>query len=318
MTVFRLAWFPILKQMEKALGDDLLTTLYMSFNGPRVGRRAGRLIKGELDMTDLRLALTGDGKHYREYFETPEGKEYLPAILVSFPYLPAFLKEKHKYHYRSWALDSGGFSMQQDLGVSIDIDEYAETCLDLFKNDPTLVEVFTLDELNDIDKTLKNTERLWSAGVPAIPVYHAGEPKDYLQHLKKVFPGKIALGGVAKEKGKKKMLWAQDFFAEVWPMRVHGLGFGAEEPLMALPFHSVDTSSWEAGPCRFGNWRAFKAQGASMSIRGSDQDLRAEVLWYLKLERKAQSRWRKELQRLEANSAPWPLRTMRKKPRRKR
>ena len=37
-----------------------------------------------------------------------------------------------------------------------------------------------------------------------------------------------------------------------------------------------------------------------MSVRGSSQNLRAEVEWYLELEKKAQVRWRKEMELLES------------------
>ena len=36
-------------------------------------------------------------------------------------------------------------------------------------------------------------------------------------------------------------------------------------------------------------------------MRGSRQNLRAEVEWYLDLERRARERWRKEMQKLEAD-----------------
>ena len=56
---------------------------------------------------------------------------------------------------------------------------------------------------------------------------------------------------------------------------------------MALPWDSVDATNWELGPCKFGQWRSF----GKMSVRGSKQNLRAEVEYYLKLERKARRKF---------------------------
>lgn len=49
--------------------------------------------------------------------------------------------------------------------------------------------------------------------------------------------------------------------------------------------------------CGFGRWRAFG--GAKISVRGSSQNLRCEVLYYLDLEEKARKKWKKEMELLE-------------------
>lgn len=50
--------------------------------------------------------------------------------------------------------------------------------------------------------------------------------------------------------------------------------------------------------CKYGQWKAFGTQ--RVSVRGSKQNLRAEVEWYLDLERRARDRWKKEMLKLEA------------------
>ena len=65
---------------------------------------------------------------------------------------------------------------------------------------------------------------------------------------------------------------------------------------MAVPWHSVDSTNWEIGPCAFGRWQKFGA----LSVRGSNQDLRCEVKFYLDLEAKARVRWKKEMKELAA------------------
>jgi hypothetical protein len=212
-----------------------------------------------------------------------------PALLVSFYYLKNFLKYQKEYQYRDWALDSGAFSAHS-LGKTIDLIQYIECCKNLRKTDKSLAEIFALDVIGDWKASIKNTERMWAEGIPAIPCYHFGEPEAALMHLKKNSP-KIALGGCAKMKGSIKNEFVRQCFSRVWPHKVHGFGFGSESAIMGFPFHSVDSTSWELAACGFGNWRAF----GKMSLRGSSQNLRSEVEWYLNLEAKARTRWRNEM-----------------------
>lgn len=220
-------------------------------------------------------------------------KDRAPALLVSFFYLKKFLENQERYIYRNWALDSGAFSAFNS-GKTIDLQKFLETCLRLKESDPTLVEIFALDVIGDHESSLKNTEIMWKAGVEAIPTFHIGEPEDYLFHIAKNYP-KIALGGVALMREPKKIAFAEQCFSRVWPKKIHGFGFGGEKSILHLPFHSVDATNWEVGPCAFGNWKSF----GRMSVRGSNQNLRAEVEFYLDLERRATERWHKEMKRLE-------------------
>jgi hypothetical protein len=81
----------------------------------------------------------------------------------------------------------------------------------------------------------------------------------------------------------------------VWPKKIHGFGFGSETLILALPWHSVDATNWESGPCRWGNWKKY----GRMSVRGSYQNLRGEVEFYLDVERRARVKWRKQMQQLD-------------------
>lgn len=213
-----------------------------------------------------------------------------PALLVSFVYLKPFIKNRKNYVYRDWALDSGAYSAHNS-GTEIDLQEYINTCLELIETDPTLIEIFALDVIGDDEVSLRNTEEMWRQGVKAIPTFHVGEPEAYLLHIAKEYP-KIALGGAVGFKGKDA--WAQQCFARVWPKAIHGFGFGGRKSIMLLPWHSVDATNWEAGPCKFGRWNSF----GNMSVRGSQQNLRAEVEYFLKLEKEARQRWKKEFEKL--------------------
>lgn len=219
-----------------------------------------------------------------------------PALLVSFVYLAAFEKAKARYCYRNWALDSGAFSAHQS-GNTIDLLEYIETCKRLMAKDATLEEVFALDVIGDWKASLKNCERMWEAGVPAIPCYHIGEPDDALRHIAKTYP-KIALGGVAMRRGDAKMAFANRCSGMVWPKKIHGFGFGREQDIMALPWHSVDATNWEIGPCGFGRWVKY----GQLQVRGSRQNLRSQIQHYLDMETKARIKWAKQMAELDSGN----------------
>ncbi len=239
--------------------------------------------------------LTGKmGKH--EVPKIPESKA--PALLVSYVYLEPFLKNQARYCYRDWVMDSGAFSAHNS-GTEIRLQDYIDKAKFLLESDPTLTEIFALDVIGDWRASLRNTEEMWRQGIEAIPCWHAGEPEDVLKGIAKDYP-KIALGGVAKTRAAAKKKIAEQVFARVWPTKIHGFGFGSEDMVLAFPWHSVDATNWEMGPCAFGRWNAF----GKMSVRGSKQNLRAEVEYYLEIERKARIKWRRQMETLEAIGKP--------------
>jgi hypothetical protein len=254
----------------------------------------------------VRLALSGGNSTLENSLKPDPLRSGLnPALLCSYVYMKHLEGQRHKYAYRDWSLDSGAFSAFQ-LGITIDIQEYIDRCKELFATDPTLTECFSLDVIGDWRGSEKNTETIWKAGVPAIPVYHYGEPEALLKHLASAYP-KIAIGGAVGLHKGQKMKWAEQCFARVWPTKIHGLGFGSETAVMTLPFHSVDATNWQASPSRFGKWMSFgKAtkQGTqgwgNLSVKCTKHfNVQCEVNWYLALERRAQSKWRKEMEQLE-------------------
>lgn len=231
-----------------------------------------------------------------------------PPLLVSYYYLEPFLKTREFYHYRDWVMDSGAYSAHNS-GAEIDLSKYIDTCLALRSSDPTMTEVFALDKIpgstdpveiaKAMEVSLKNTEEMWRQGVPAIPCYHVGEPEEVLFHIAKTYP-KIALGGMVGNAGEgfsqdRKFRWLEQCFARVWPKRIHGFGVSAPRMVLGLPFHSVDATNWEIGPCAFGNWQKFGA----MSVKGSSQDLRSQVAYFRGLEQKARVKFAPQLQQLK-------------------
>lgn len=215
-----------------------------------------------------------------------------PALLVSFFYLTDWLKNRHRYVIRDWVLDSGAFSARAQ-GVTISLRNYIDTCKRLIDEEPSLAEIFALDVIGDAKATKRNTEAMWKAGVPAIPTFHRHEPWDYLKGYAADYP-KIAVGGMADLRQKAKTDYAEQCFARVWPKPIHGFGAATRELILGLPWHSTDATSWELGPCGFGNWKTF----GYMNLRGSRQNLRVEVEHYLNLEKLARHRWAKQMAKL--------------------
>src|SRR5258708_23663064 len=201
-----------------------------------------------------------------------------------------------KLRFRDWSMDSGAYSAHNS-GASIDLDAYIKTCKVLLATDPQLVEVFSLDVIGNWRASMRNTEKMWAAGVPAIPTFHLREPEHVLLGMAKEYP-KVALGGGVGYRRKDER--AAQCFARIWPHRIHGLGYGSEKSVLSLPFESVDATNWESGPSMFGNWATY----GNLSTRGGKVSdglsLRVEVEHYLRLEERARVRWAKEMKLIGA------------------
>lgn len=222
-------------------------------------------------------------------------KESAPGLLVSYYYSDKFLSNQSEFMYRDWVLDSGAFSAYNS-GKEINLDSYIECCKNLIRCDPTLKEIYALDVIGDWKKTIENTEKMWGEGVEAIPCYHLSDDNwDILKHLAKNYP-KIAIGGVAELRGREKDRFIEQCFARIWPKKVHGFGCGKRETILKYPFHSTDATTWQYRVCKFGEWYSF---GGVVSVRGSSQNLRPEIEYYLQIEREARDRWKKEMRLLE-------------------
>lgn len=201
-----------------------------------------------------------------------------PALLVSYVYLEGFKKNQADYVYRDWMMDSGAYSAYNS-GEVIDLEKYIEDCHRLRAEDPTLKEIIGLDVIGDAAGSVKNNFYMKEKGVDIVPVFHYGEDwgilRDYCAAFKKV--GLSCRFGETMEQS----YWFYDqCFARSCPKRFHSFGWIGEPVMMRYPFHSGDSTSWEIGPCSFGNWKTY----GKMSVRGSTQNLRTQIEWYLGLE----------------------------------
>lgn len=248
-------------------------------------------------MTTVRLAMISQRKGGMG-MDNPDHK---PALLVSNAYAPVFDRQRDKLHFRDWTMDSGAYTAM-NAGTPARLGEYLEVCHRRLAEDPQLTEVFALDVIGDWRATIRNVEAMWEQGIPAIPTFHVGEPDHVLDHLAATYP-KIAIGGAVRYGAK--LAWAEQVFARVWPKPIHGLGFGSERFMQRLPFHSCDASNWEFRPLATGVWPGL---GGKLSVRGSSQNLRSEVLYYLGIEERLRFRWRNEMAVLQQmlDEAGWP------------
>ena len=238
-----------------------------------------------------------------------------PAILVSYAYLQSWADAATRAAvcHRHWMMDSGAYTAWTK-GKPVVLDEYTAVCRDLLAADPKLLEVIGLDVIGSWRDTQRNVTRMWAQGVPAIPVYHLGEPEDVLRGYARDYP-KVCVGGVYLLKGQEeKRRYIETVFAKVWPCALHALAVsGVDEGLIA-PWHSMDSSSAFRGANGFGTWRGYSGPRPSQRWRrlrplpaGYDHDVRVEVSYYLKGEETLRHRWAREMAEVAARlrAASW-------------
>lgn len=213
-----------------------------------------------------------------------------PAILVSFVYYGPFRKNRAGLRFRDWMMDSGAHSAFRS-GKKIDLGEYIELCLELQRTDPQLAEIITLDVIGgDWEQGLRNAREMWRRGVRAMHTYHFGEPVRVLEEA--LEHGKICIGGAANVHGRAKFEQARRIFDRAWPARIHGLSFFAEDQVMALPWHSVDGSSWHQEPQGYGRWKTLGGARVPTSAGRETRNVRSCVERALRIERQARAKWR--------------------------
>lgn len=251
----------------------------------------------------------GNSQMRRALSEGWEGvpRERLPALFVSYYYYKRFKSLRPHLHFRSWSMDSGGFSAFA-VGAHIDLKAYTECCKHLLATDPALVEVYALDQMADWEGTRKNTVYMWTQGVPAIPIFHYGGPWEILDWYKKEFPWRLAIGGLANVPGRKKIFQAARLIRHAWPARLHGLGITAPEALWRLPYATVDSVSWSLNPSKYGKFVSFGHY--SSGIRDSTTSIRTDLEYFLKAERELRSRWASTFTALDKEIPEWPIREM--------
>jgi hypothetical protein len=151
-------------------------------------------------------------------------------------------------------LDSGAFSAW-NAGKQIDIDKYIE-----FIRDNNIDAYFNLDVIGDVEGTIANQHYMELQGLHPIPVYHYGEPFEYLDWLVNQGYTYIGLGGTVGKSVKQRQEFFDEVFARHPHIDFHGLGVTSKTLVENYNWYSCDSTTWLAP---FKNKRVMNIDGSS-------------------------------------------------------
>jgi len=159
--------------------------------------------------------------------------------------------------------DSGAFSAATQ-GAQIDIDDYARW---LTKHKKHFLTYANFDVIGNEKQTAKNQEYLENAyDLTPLPVFHVGADFKILDKLMKDYDY-IALGGLVPFATDRKNLMSYFItcfkMAQTTGCKFHGFGMTNWKLLKSFPWHSVDSSSWNAGAI-YGRLVFFDGKGEFM------------------------------------------------------
>lgn len=165
--------------------------------------------------------------------------------------------------------DSGAFSAAT-LGASVTLPDYRAWLLDWRH---LITTAATLDVIGDPDATARHTTALEDAGLTVLPTFHVGTPWPVLEDLCARYRY-VALGGMVPywRRPRELMRWLVRCFriAAHTGTVFHGFGQTNVDIVKALPFYSVDSSSWASG-ARFGKVRIWDdLRGRMREIKAGD------------------------------------------------
>ncbi len=151
-------------------------------------------------------------------------------------------------------VDSGAF--QAHMGTrKVTVEGYADWLADA---EGLWARAFTFDVIGDAEASQKNWEWLDREGLDTVPVFHGGEPWDYLEMMVDSHD-LVALGGMASSPGRggaDTFAFIARCFTIAGDTQLHGLGMTSWAMLKAAPWASVDSSSWGQGH-RYGSINAW-------------------------------------------------------------
>ena len=175
--------------------------------------------------------------------------------------------------------DSGGFSAH-NIGADVSLDVYAEWCarwtdagvLDCYAN---------LDVIGDAEATWQNQQRMEAEGLAPLPVFHGGEPWEYLDRYLAAYPY-VCLGGMVASSKTAVVRWLVECHrrARAAGVVLHGFGQTDRSIVRQVPFYTVDSSSWGYGH-RFGwvfLWDARTTQLVSVRVGTPDVHTQGRLL----------------------------------------
>ena len=166
-------------------------------------------------------------------------------ILESYFYIKNRRNIEKKEPVIDWFIDSGAYS-SFTRNENIDIEAYAK----FIKEHYDLIDVYAnLDAIGNPQQTQKNQEWLESQGLNPLPVFHYGEPIEYLKSMLIKYDY-IALGGMVSISTENLQNWL-DFLWEKYltnqdgstKIKIHGFGMTTIFLMERYPWYSVDSTS---------------------------------------------------------------------------
>lgn len=207
-----------------------------------------------------------------------------PQILLSYHYFGrADLKAMFGGKPVDVFADSGAFSAAANGGTIV-LEDYL-AWVKKWENDLTVA--CAPDVIGDAEATARGTEVMMAMGlkVPVLPVFHVGEPWEFLQHWAKRVPY-LALGGLVPYLLRNRTLlrrWMDKAFTYLTDQQVHAFGCTTVSLLKDFPFYSADSSTWSTGR-RYAKLFLFDGRSSVRQInlrsRQSVLESRELLRWY--------------------------------------
>jgi hypothetical protein len=221
-------------------------------------------------------------------------------LLASFAYLKEFKKQAVEYgRPLSVMLDSGAYTAWKS-GKTIDIDALVAEVLEGqcpsteggFEWDQCVA----LDAIGDPERSMVNARYMQEKGCRVIPVFHYGEPWEVLEEYCQLF-GHVGLSCRFGESIPDAIRWVEQCFARQWPHLFHSFGWIDSRILLRVPFDTCDAATWQMAPTAFGRWMSYGGIKLPKVRCNNASELRifTEIEHYLKLQRKLEERWHKQL-----------------------
>lgn len=144
--------------------------------------------------------------------------------------------------------DSGAFSAAAN-GDTIPLEDYLAW---VHQWQHLLTVACAPDVIGDAAATARGTETMLARGftVPVLPVFHVGEPWEFLQHWAARVPY-LAFGGmvpyVLRNRGLLRRWMDKAFTYLSSEQQVHAFGCTTVPLLKQFPFYSADSSTWSTG-----------------------------------------------------------------------
>jgi len=154
-------------------------------------------------------------------------------------------------------LDSGAYGVE--TGTQIVTKEAYGLWLELYLTKyPQIKHYVNLDDLSNPHKSIENLAYFESCGLSPIPVYHYGEPTEFLTNMCKkheyVGLGGMAVGTMPPKNLKIFWEWAHETYPDV---KFHLFGATSMQTIVKYQPYSMDSSSWTVGG-RFGQLLGYK------------------------------------------------------------